>query len=191
MLKCFAIRAWTICEAPGATEKTQGVCCRSLCRTLPSCRPSSHGCASAMRLAKQSFLIFICFPPWASYIDLRSDARRTDERYACLQRLAAALHVDEQGLVSEFEALQPVAMSFRRQQDCTSRGAWKQALKRSQASSALKQKYETKNLASLLRAHACWTTSSSGVEQAFSKAQRSQGAKHPFFALWFCPFLTI
>ena len=69
-------------------------------------------------------------------------------------------------------------MAFRQKQDCSSRDAWKQALKRSQASSALKEKYETKNLAPLLRAHACWTTSSSGVEQAFSKAQRSQGAKH-------------
>ena len=72
----------------------------------------------------------------------------------------------------------PVASAFREKQDCTSRGAWKQAFRRRQASAALKQKYETKNLAPLLQAHACWTTSSPGVEQAFSKAERSHGAKH-------------
>ena len=141
---------------------------------LQAFKPWVHLCHEACEAEFPHFHLFSSM----GVLDLRSDARRTNERYSCLRRLAAALHVDEQGLVSEFETLRPVAMAFRQQQDCSSRDAWKQALKRSQASSALKEKYETKNLAPLLRAHACWTTSSSGVEQAFSKAQRSQGAKH-------------
>ena len=141
---------------------------------LEAFKPWVHLCHEACEAEFPHFHLFSSM----SVLDLRSGGRLTDDRYACLQRLAVALQVDEQGLVSEFDALRPVAMAFREQQDCTSRDAWKQAFRRSQASSALREKYETKNLAPLLQAHACWTTSSSGVEQAFSKAERSHGAKH-------------
>jgi hypothetical protein len=141
---------------------------------LQAFKPWLHLCHEACEAEFPHFHLFSSM----GVLDLRSGGQRTDERYACLQRLAAALQVDVAGLVSEFETLQPVALAFREKQDCTSRAAWKQAFKRSQASSALKSKYETKNLAPLLQAHACWTTSSSGVEQAFSKAERSHGAKH-------------
>lgn len=141
---------------------------------LQAFKPWVHLCHEACEAEFPDFHLFSSM----SVLDLRSGGRRTDERCACLRRLAGALQVDEQGLLSEFEALRPVAMGFRQKQDCTSRDAWKQALKRSQASSALKQKYQIENLAPLLQAHACWTTSSSGVEQAFSKAERSHGAKN-------------
>lgn len=166
---------------PGVYVKHRGqqtrlrVSAADRCAVLQAFKPWVHLCHEACEAEFPHFHLFSSM----GVLDLRSGGgRRTDERYACLRRLSAALQVDEQGLVSEFEALQPVAMAFRNEQDCTSRDAWKQAMKRSQASSALKRKYETKNLAPLLQAHACWTTSSSGVEQAFSKAERSHGAKH-------------
>lgn len=48
---------------------------------------------------------------------------------------------------------------------------------RTQDTAALRTKYQVENLLPLLQAHASWTTSTSGVEQSFSKAERSQGAR--------------
>ncbi|CAK8987498.1 unnamed protein product, partial [Durusdinium trenchii] len=115
---------------------------------LQAFKPWVHLCHEACEAEFPHFHLFSSM----GVLDLRSDARRTDERYSCLRRLAAALQLMSKGLSLSLKLF--------------AQWPW------------LSEKYETKNLAPLLRAHACWTTSSSGVEQAFSKAQRSQGAKH-------------
>eukprot|EP00435_Cladocopium_sp_Y103_P065320 s501_g27.t1 len=141
---------------------------------LQALKPWVHLCHEACEAEFPSFHLFASM----AVLDLRSGGLVTSQRRSSLRRLATALGVSEQGLVAEFDALRPIAASFKDQQDCNSREAWKQAYERTQSSAALKRKYSVENLAPLLQAHACWTTSTSSVEQAFSKAERSQGAKH-------------
>ena len=141
---------------------------------LQAFKPWLHLCHEAVQAEFPDFHLFSSM----GVLDLKSGSRSTNDRTLSLRRLAAALHVDEQALVVEFDCLRPIALAFQERQDCTSREAWKQAYERSQASTALREKYPVTNLVHLLYAHACWTTSTSGVEQAFSKAQRSQGVKH-------------
>ena len=88
-----------------------------------------------------------------------------------------ALNLDEHRLQSEYESVEPVAKAFVDTQNCSSREAWRQAIVRTQDTAALRSKYQMENLLPLLQAHASWTTSTSGVEQSFSKAERSQGAR--------------
>ena len=114
-------------SSTGGQQKRLRVSAGDRRAVLEAFKPWVHLCHEACEAELPHFHLFSSM----SVLDLRSGGRLTDDRYACLQRLAVALQVDEQGLVSEFDALRPVAMAFREQQDCTSRDAWKQAFRRS------------------------------------------------------------
>lgn len=124
------------------------------------------------------------FPHFHLFMSLKVlDLKRTTtgstsaEVRRSLKRLSLALNLDEHRLQSEYECLEPVAKAFVDTQNCSSREAWRQAMVRTQDTAALRTKYQVENLLPLLQAHASWTTSTSGVEQSFSKAERSQGAR--------------
>ena len=111
-------------------------------------------------------------------LDLHAGGCPAEEKVRCLRRLAKGLGLDEHQLLAEYELLQPVAMAFHRtHNDRSTREAWKEAYVRTQNTSALRNKYSVNELRGLLQAHASWTMSTSGIEQNFSKAERTQGAR--------------
>lgn len=121
------------------------------------------------------------FPSWrllASFevFHLSDSARQQDfqsssdqERH--LERLAQAFGVCAVKVKEQYARLSPIAAALKKQSGMSNREAWKEAILRTGQRQA--SHYEATALRTLVSAYQCWTVSSSGVEQLFSKLQRS------------------
>ncbi len=96
-----------------------------------------------------------------------------------LQRLAKVFHLDPDSLQKEYKDLRTIAEAVHRNAGCSSHASWKVAFERTQDRAEMRKKYPVSNLLRVLAAYMAWTTSSSGVEQHFSKVERSQLDRHP------------
>ena len=141
---------------------------------LQAMKPWVQLCRETCQAEFPSYHLFMSL----KVLDLKNASIQQTERAQCLKRLALALKLDEHQLLAQFEALEPVASAFQKNQGCTSRDAWKQAVSRTQETTALRRNYDIQHLLPLLQAHAAWTSSTSAVEQSFSKAERTQGARN-------------
>ena len=103
--------------------------------------------------------------------------RDSQEQSKCIARLSKILDVCPHKAAAELQTLFPVARGLQRRNNCGNRAAWALALQRTQKTAASRARYPILALSKLLVAHACWTTSTSGVEQNFSKSERCSGNK--------------
>ena len=96
-----------------------------------------------------------------------------------IQRLAKAFKVDLHHLRAQVEQLRPVVASIARQLGCSNNVAWKQALDKTQRTTSSRNNYPVDSLLPVLQRYMAWTSSSSGVEQNFSKAERARIDRTP------------
>ena len=96
-----------------------------------------------------------------------------------VERLAKAFNVDCAQLMAELARHKPLAEEAVRSTGCHSREAWQQALKQTQRLSRAREVFPAKALRPVLERYFAWTSSSSGVEQSFSKAKGSALDKTP------------
>ena len=96
-----------------------------------------------------------------------------------IQRLAKAFKVDLHHLRAQVEQLRPVVASIARQLGCGNNVAWKQALDKTQRTTSSRNNYPMDSLLPVLQRYMAWTSSSSGVEQNFSKAERARIDRTP------------
>ncbi len=96
-----------------------------------------------------------------------------------LQRLAKVFHLDPDCLQKEYMDLRAIAEAVHRNAGCSSHASWKVAFERTQDRAEMRRKHPASNLLPVLAAYMAWTTSSSGVEQHFSKVERNQLERHP------------
>ncbi|CAE7665454.1 unnamed protein product [Symbiodinium necroappetens] len=100
-----------------------------------------------------------------------------EQSSSCIASLCKILQVCPHTAAAELHTLFPVARGLQRRHHCGSRAAWALALKRTQHRPETRARYPVVALSKLLLAHACWTCSTSAVEQNFSKAERCSGSK--------------
>ena len=100
--------------------------------------------------------------------DSGSQAAENSERN--LERMAQAFQVCPAKVKQQYARLMPIATALKKQSGMSNREAWKEAMQRT---GRYASRYEATDFKVLLAVYQCWTASSSGVEQLFSKLKRS------------------
>jgi len=96
-----------------------------------------------------------------------------------IQRLAKAFKVDFHHLRAQVEHLRPVASSIAQQLRCGNVVAWRHALEKTQRTTSSRNNYPVDCVLPVLQRYMAWISSSSGVEQNFSKAERARVDRTP------------
>jgi len=96
-----------------------------------------------------------------------------------IQRLAKAFKVDLHHLRAQVEQLRPVASSISQQLRCSNIVAWKHTLEKTQRTTSSRNNYPADSVLPVLQRYMAWISSSSGVEQNFSKAERARVDRTP------------
>jgi hypothetical protein len=117
------------------------------------------------------------FPSWHllacfDVFHLSEHGQKTDVKRS-LEKLGKAFRVSDAGLKEQYQKLLPIALSMHKQGGLPNRDAWKEAYARTRPRNASQGKYYAPDLFEVLAAYMAWTSSSSGVEQQFSKVKRS------------------
>lgn len=90
------------------------------------------------------------------------------EKTKALEQLAQAVHVDFEDLKHQFEHFEPIAHKFFSKHGSSTFSAWKQAI---QATTKSRRVHCVSALLPVLSRLGAWSSSSSGVERGFAKAQ--------------------
>ena len=96
-----------------------------------------------------------------------------------IKRLAQAFKVNEHHLLAQVAQFRPVAATIAQQRGCGNRAAWQQAIEQTQKSVSSRKNYPVDSVLPVLQRFMAWTSSSSGVEQSFSRAERSMVDRTP------------
>ncbi|CAJ1453878.1 unnamed protein product [Effrenium voratum] len=123
-------------------------------------------CKEAVRAEFPSFHAIMAFKVFS----VSEGAATSHSVSANLTKLAKLFKVDPVALEEEFQMVFPVAAVQQQATGCSNRQAWQYAFRRAAASATTH--WRTESLQPVLSAYLCWTTSSSGVEQTFSKVER-------------------